>query len=57
MGVSSVILESAGSTTVAVLLGGILAFLTERTDLRFRHFIPAIVMVPLIMPIFRSFEP
>lgn len=41
---------ACGSLTVAVFLGGTLAFLSERTDLRFRQFIPVIVMVPLIMP-------
>ena len=39
-----------GSMFVAVILGGALAFLSERTDLRFRHAIPVVVMVPLIMP-------
>jgi iron(III) transport system permease protein len=41
---------AVGSMIVALFLGGTLAFLAERTDLRFREFIPAIVMVPLIMP-------
>ncbi|MDP2645694.1 MAG: iron ABC transporter permease [Desulfobacterales bacterium] len=41
---------AVGSLLVAVFLGGTLAFLSERTDLPFRKFIPAIVMVPLIMP-------
>ena len=41
---------AVGSMIVALFLGGTLAFLAERTDLRFRQFIPAIVMVPLIMP-------
>ncbi len=39
-----------GSTLVAIGLGGTLAFLSERTDLRFRQIIPLMVMVPLIMP-------
>ncbi len=39
-----------GSMIVALLLGGTLAFLSERTDLPFRSLIPAMVMVPLVMP-------
>lgn len=39
-----------GSMGVAMVFGCGLAFLSERTDLRFRHWIPAMVMVPLIMP-------
>jgi len=41
---------AVGSMLVAAVLGGSLAFLTERTDLRFRQFIPIIVLIPLIMP-------
>ena len=41
---------ATGSLLVATFLGGMLAFLVERTDLRFRQFIPLLVMVPLIMP-------
>ena len=41
---------AVGSMLVATVLGGSLAFLTERTDLRFRQFIPLIVLIPLIMP-------
>ena len=39
-----------GSMCVALLLGGSLAFFSERTDLPFRWVIPALVMVPLVMP-------
>jgi len=39
-----------GSMGVAMVFGCSLAFLCERTDLRFRQFIPALVMIPLIMP-------
>ena len=39
-----------GSMVVAVVFGGTLAFLSDRTNLRFRQFIPVIVMIPLIMP-------
>ena len=39
-----------GSMLVAIFFGGSLAFLSERTDLRFREYIPLMVMVPLIMP-------
>jgi iron(III) transport system permease protein len=39
-----------GSMVVAILLGGAAAFLAERTDLRFRALIPALVLVPLVMP-------
>lgn len=39
-----------GSMAVATVFGCTLAFLCERTDLRFRQMIPALVMIPLIMP-------
>ena len=39
-----------GSMLVAIIFGGTLGFLSERTDLRYRELIPLIVMVPLIMP-------
>jgi iron(III) transport system permease protein len=39
-----------GSMCVALLMGGSLAFFSERTDLPFRTVIPALVMVPLVMP-------
>jgi iron(III) transport system permease protein len=41
---------AAGSVAIAVLSGGTLAFLSERTDLRFRQAIPLLVLVPLVMP-------
>lgn len=41
---------AVGSMTLAMCMGGTLAFLAERTDMRFRHLIPLVVMVPLIMP-------
>jgi len=41
---------SLGSTLVAISLRGTLAFLYERTDLRFKQVIPFMVVVPLIMP-------
>jgi iron(III) transport system permease protein len=39
-----------GSMLLAMTFGGGLAFLSERSDLRFRDIIPTMVMVPLIMP-------
>jgi iron(III) transport system permease protein len=39
-----------GSMLLATVFGFGLAFLSERTDLRFRDAIPVMVMVPLIMP-------
>ena len=39
-----------GSTLAAIALGGALAFLYERTDLRFKQVIPFMVVVPLNMP-------
>lgn len=41
---------AVGSMAAAMILGGTLAFLSERTDLRFRGLIPLLVMVPLVMP-------
>jgi len=41
---------AVGSMGVALFMGGILAFLSERTDLRFRQFVPVLVLIPLIMP-------
>lgn len=41
---------AVGSMGVALSMGGTLAFLSERTDLRFRRFIPVLVLIPLIMP-------
>ncbi len=41
---------AVGSMLVAIFFGGSLAFLSERTDLRFREYIPLMVMIPLIMP-------
>jgi iron(III) transport system permease protein len=41
---------AVGSMLVAMTFGGVLAFLSERTDLRFRQFIVVMVMVPHIMP-------
>ncbi|MDP2647571.1 MAG: iron ABC transporter permease [Desulfobacterales bacterium] len=38
------------SMLVATFFGGFLAFLSERTNLRYRTVIPFLVMVPLIMP-------
>lgn len=43
-------LFATGSMLVAIFFGGTLAFLSERTTLRFRGLIPVMVMVPLIMP-------
>ncbi len=43
-------LFAIGSMGVAIFFGGTLAFLSERTDLRYRELIPLMVMVPLIMP-------
>ena len=39
-----------GSTLAAIALRGALAFLYERTDLRFKQVIPFMVVVPLNMP-------
>lgn len=39
-----------GSMTLAMTIGSVLAFLAERTDLRWRQAIPMMVMIPLIMP-------
>lgn len=41
---------AVGSMLVALIFGGGLAFISERTDMRFRELIPLMVMVPLIMP-------
>ncbi len=41
---------AVGSMILAMCMGGVLAFLAERTDLRWRHAIPLMVMIPLIMP-------
>lgn len=41
---------AVGSMVMAMFMGGTLAFLAERTDMRYRHLIPLMVMVPLIMP-------
>jgi len=43
-------LFAIGSMGVAIFFGGTLAFLSERTDFRWRTLIPLMVMVPLIMP-------
>lgn len=39
-----------GSMGTAIVFGGTLAFLSERTDFRFRQWIPVLVLIPLIMP-------
>ena len=39
-----------GSMGTAVIFGGTLAFLAERTDFRFRVWIPVLVLIPLMMP-------
>ena len=41
---------AVGSMGLALSMGGTLAFLSERTDLRFRQFVPVLVLIPLIMP-------
>ena len=41
---------AVGSMVLAMGMGGVLAFLAERTDMRWRHAIPLMVMIPLIMP-------
>jgi iron(III) transport system permease protein len=41
---------AAGSTLLALLIGGILAFVAERTDFRYRNYIYGIVIIPLITP-------
>ncbi|MFQ5849952.1 MAG: ABC transporter permease [Candidatus Binatia bacterium] len=41
---------ATGSMLMAILLGGSLAFLSERTDLPFRGTIPLMVLIPLITP-------
>lgn len=41
---------ATGSMATAMILGGSLAFLSERTDMRGRELIPLLVMVPLVMP-------
>ncbi|MDP2646885.1 MAG: iron ABC transporter permease [Desulfobacterales bacterium] len=43
-------LFSIGSMLVSFFFGASLAFLSERTDLRFRAAIPFIVMIPLVIP-------
>ena len=41
---------AVGSMILAMCMGGVLAFLAERTDMRWRDAIPMMVMIPLIMP-------
>jgi iron(III) transport system permease protein len=41
---------AAGSTILALFVGGILAFLSERTDFKYRNYIYGIVIIPLITP-------
>lgn len=41
---------AVGSMGLALSMGGTLAFLSERTDLKFRQFVPVLVLIPLIMP-------
>jgi iron(III) transport system permease protein len=48
--IANSIMFAFGSMMVAFVLGGTLAFLYERTDLRFRGVIPVAVAIPLIMP-------
>lgn len=41
---------SIGSTVVALLLGTVLAWLVERTDMPTRHVIRGLVILPMVMP-------
>ena len=41
---------AAGSTVLALLVGGILAFFAERTDFKYRNYIYGIVIIPLVTP-------
>jgi iron(III) transport system permease protein len=41
---------AGGSTLLALLMGGLLAFLAERTDFRYRNYVYAIVVIPMITP-------
>jgi iron(III) transport system permease protein len=41
---------AVGSMLLAITVGGVLAFISERTNLRFRQLIAPLVTVPLIMP-------
>lgn len=41
---------AAGSTLLALLFGGLLAFLAERTDFRYRNYVYALVILPMITP-------
>ena len=43
---------AAGSTVLALILGGILAFIVERTDLRGRDFVRPFILVPMAIPPF-----